>query len=230
MFPQPPATVLDFGAGEGHLVRALRDAGIDAHGVEPSPAARANAAREQGVELVASVGDLATRQFDAVTMLHSLEHVEDPLATLRELRELLRPGASLYIEVPHAGSADMLIGRSRRAILDLPVHLHHFTPRTLTHVVEQARCSIVATHRFNALPVEAAIRLRAGRRSSQTAAAARNPSQLSATAGARAAGDGERLMAMVRRVLPGWKFWVVARADGDSARPPRDRRAPHAPP
>ncbi|MBA3748221.1 MAG: hypothetical protein H0W96_12130, partial [Solirubrobacterales bacterium] len=38
VLPDASHGVLDFGAGEGHLVRALRGAGVHAHGVEPSPA------------------------------------------------------------------------------------------------------------------------------------------------------------------------------------------------
>jgi SAM-dependent methyltransferase len=205
----PAGPVLDFGAGEGQLVRALRDAGVDADGVEPSPAARANALRELDVELRADLAELPARRFGAATLLHSLEHVDDPAATLARLRGVLAPGAAIYVEVPHAGSADMWLPRSRQMILDLPVHLHHFTPRTLAPLVERAGFDVVTTQLFNARPVELALALRERLRASEPAPAERaEPADASATAGD---GGDRPALARLRRALPGWKFWLVAR-------------------
>src|SRR5215468_4873419 len=52
-----PRSVLDFGAGAGHFVFALREMGIIADGIEASPSGRAAARRLHGVELRAGMSD-----------------------------------------------------------------------------------------------------------------------------------------------------------------------------
>jgi len=213
--PEAPLAVLDFGASQGHLVRALRGLGLTALGVEPSPAARAIALDSHGVELHAELADLSSQRFDAVSMLHSLEHVEEPVATLTALREMLSSGGSIFIEVPHAGSADMWIPRSRRAILDVPAHLHHFTPATLRFVVERAGFAVLRTQVFNSLPVEAALarRRRSQRRSSMASGAATKAAP-GAARSPSGNGRGTRidlLHELLRARLPGPKFQLIAR-------------------
>ena len=56
----PGATLLDVGAGNGTAVRALRAAGVDAHGIEPASSAVA-AARAGGAETVVEGRSRTTR-------------------------------------------------------------------------------------------------------------------------------------------------------------------------
>ena len=212
--PGAPQAVLDFGASQGHLVRALRELRLTALGVEPSRTARA-IALDKGVVLHAELEDLPPQRFDAVTMLHSLEHVEEPVTTLTALRELLGSGGSIFIEVPHAGSADMWIPKSRRAILDVPVHLHHFTPNTLRFVVQRAGLAVVRTQLFNSLPVEAALTRR--RPVEQRSSMASGTASEAAPGETRSRSTNERgslvdlLLERLRGRLPGPKFQLVAR-------------------
>jgi hypothetical protein len=71
-------------------------------------------------------------------MVHALEHVHDPLATVRKLRGLLAPGGILQIEVPNIGGAEArMFGRLWRG-LDVPRHYIHFTPDTLSQLLRDA--------------------------------------------------------------------------------------------
>jgi 2-polyprenyl-3-methyl-5-hydroxy-6-metoxy-1,4-benzoquinol methylase len=80
-----PRSVLDFGAGEGHFVSALRELGSAAEGIETSPAGRAAARQLHGVELRAEISGAQGDQFQLITLVHSLEHVPDPVRTLTEV-------------------------------------------------------------------------------------------------------------------------------------------------
>jgi SAM-dependent methyltransferase len=139
--PRRPSTVLDFGAGEGHLVHALRARGLRAEGVEPFPAGREAARERYGLELLEALP--ADRRFDLVTLVHALEHVPEPVSTLTRLREVLEPQGLVFVEVPNAASVDMHRAVRRREILDLPVHLFHFSPETLVRVIERAGLQVI---------------------------------------------------------------------------------------
>jgi SAM-dependent methyltransferase len=156
-----PRSVLDFGAGEGHLVRALREMGIAAEGIDTSPSGRAAARRMYDLELHAEGSADLCGRFQLVTLIHSLEHVAEPVGTLTELRAAVEPGGMVFIEVPHAGSVDMWWPRRRREILDLPVHLYHFVPATLVRVVERAGLRVVELRLSNPDILEWALKKRA---------------------------------------------------------------------
>jgi SAM-dependent methyltransferase len=156
-----PRSVLDFGAGEGHLVNALREMGLAAEGIETSPSGRTAARRMYDLELRAEVPADLCGQFQLVTLIHSLEHVADPVRTLTELRAAVEPGGTVFIEVPHARSVDMWSPRRRREILDLPVHLYHFVPATLVRVVERAGFRVAELRLSNPDILEWALKKRA---------------------------------------------------------------------
>lgn len=156
-----PRSVLDFGAGEGHLVNALREMGLAAEGIETSPSGRTAARRMYDLELRAEVPADLCGQFQLITLIHSLEHVTDPVRALTELRAAVEPGGMVFIEVPHAGSVDMWWPGRRREILDLPVHLYHFVPATLARVVERAGLRVVELRLSNPDILEWALKKRA---------------------------------------------------------------------
>ena len=86
--------LLDVGCGAGDYLECATHLGWQAEGVEPSVAG-AEAARRRGYRVFC--GDLLEARFphasfDAVIMSDVLEHVLDPLATLREVVRVLRPG------------------------------------------------------------------------------------------------------------------------------------------
>jgi SAM-dependent methyltransferase len=208
--PRLPSSVLDFGAGEGHLVRALRARGLAAQGVEPFPAGRRAARERYGLDLLEELPE--SDRFDLVTLVHSLEHVPDPVAALTRLAQVLEPEGLVFVEVPNAASVDMLRPSRRREILDLPVHLFHFTPETLVRVIERAGLEVLDLRLSNPDALEWLLALRTPRPdppsaeapglSSGPAAPGRPPSLARAS--------WRRLLPWLRRRLPGGKMQAVA--------------------
>lgn len=138
----PNAVVLDFGCGEGSLFAALRKAGFTG--------------AFYGVELNASFGEYASRYGDAIVsntirsrepvdlavVNHVLEHLDDPIGTLREISRLIKPDGHLYIDVPDVEEYDK--------IHDLHIaHIYHFSERNLRSLVERAGFTVdrVEKHR-----------------------------------------------------------------------------------
>ena len=170
----PGTRVLDVGAGNGNVVAGLRDAGVDAWGVEPSGAG-AEIARSRGLATVVegtledalATGAIARSGWDIVRMYQVLEHVPDPVQTLDEIRGILADRGRLIIGVPNLNSlARRTMGASWDG-LELPRHLTHFTPRTLRMVLDRAgfrvrRLRTVAL--FGILPGSLDARTAGGRR------------------------------------------------------------------
>lgn len=124
-------TLLDYGCGEGSLFIALRQSGFLGRlaGVEPNVEFGRFAAEHGNADIHATLSQVG--MVDVVVVNHVLEHLLDPIGTLREMKEHLAEGGRLYIDVPdveeYTSTGDMHIA-----------HLLHFSTRTLQHVVEAA--------------------------------------------------------------------------------------------
>lgn len=133
------STVLDVGCGRGVMLRALIELGHEAHGVEIAEEAAAGADDRAEIRIAPELSQAGYPDdfFDAVILWHVLEHLPHPDQSLAEIRRILKPGGRLILAVPNFGSC-----QSRRAAqawfhLDLPRHLHHFTPETLERLLRK---------------------------------------------------------------------------------------------
>jgi 2-polyprenyl-3-methyl-5-hydroxy-6-metoxy-1,4-benzoquinol methylase len=134
--------VLDVGCGSGSYLLRMRDCGWDVSGVEPDPKARNASKRQLGEDahIVATLDDpsLKPGSFTAVTLSHVIEHVPDPVATLRACHRLLAPGGLLACVTPNTASLGARSFGPAWLHWDPPRHLHLFDPDTLTRVVGDA--------------------------------------------------------------------------------------------
>jgi len=119
------APVLDLGCGRGELLLMLRDAGVDAVGVEADPAL-AQGAKRRGLEVVEGDAVEVLRQqpqdhWGAITAIHMMEHLETSaiLELLGEARRTLRSGGLFVAECPNprtlrVGAAEYWIDPTHR--------------------------------------------------------------------------------------------------------------------
>lgn len=112
--PAPPARVLEVGAGDGELARAILDAGYDVLAIDPEP-------RGTDVRRVALLDlDEPDGSFDAALAVTSPHHVEPLEASLGRLAELLGPGGVLVVDEFDVGTFDERAAgwwlRQRRAL------------------------------------------------------------------------------------------------------------------
>lgn len=131
--------VLDVGCGRGVMLRAMLDLGHEAHGVEITAEAAAGADPRAQIRIAPDLADAEyeTNSFDAVIMWHVLEHLPNPSQTLEELRRIIRPGGRLILAVPNFASWQAQRMGADWFHLDLPRHLYHFTPQTLTRLLNR---------------------------------------------------------------------------------------------
>ncbi|MBC7835579.1 MAG: class I SAM-dependent methyltransferase [Phycisphaerales bacterium] len=122
--------LLDVGCGKGYFVKACRDAGIEAEGVDLSSSGVAFAREKLGVP--ARQGALADLkddlgEFDVVTFWATIEHLADPVGMLRDIAEVLKPGGRLLLDT---GVGDDWLDRllpGRVQWFDPPQHLFVFS-------------------------------------------------------------------------------------------------------
>jgi 2-polyprenyl-3-methyl-5-hydroxy-6-metoxy-1,4-benzoquinol methylase len=103
LYSRKPRTILDIGAGSGHFVKACRDLGIAAVGIEPSIMGRKFASLNLGVELVDANFTLDWGQFkgyDIVTFWGVLEHVTNPMTFLDVAKKVVSKKNLVVAEVP----------------------------------------------------------------------------------------------------------------------------------
>jgi 2-polyprenyl-3-methyl-5-hydroxy-6-metoxy-1,4-benzoquinol methylase len=140
-FPQR-GKLLEVGSFCGIFLDRIRADGWDAVGLEPFRAVADYSRHTYGLNIVDGVlprPELPDGSFDAVVMLHVIEHMPDPMANLVELRRLLRPGGMLVVETPRFDSLMFrLLGRRERSISACDGHIYLFTVQTLSRMLEEA--------------------------------------------------------------------------------------------
>jgi predicted SAM-dependent methyltransferase len=76
--------------------------------------------------------------FDLVLFHHTLEHMPFPLRDLREAHRILKKSGALVVMVPNAASLDARLFGPWWLAWDLPRHLYHFTPKTISALMAKA--------------------------------------------------------------------------------------------
>lgn len=132
--------VLDVGFGSGGFLENAKSVGWDVTGVDPDIETVRNA-RARGLNAVQ--GDLDTldgvdSKFDVITMCHVIEHVHDPVASLRACHRLLKPGGLLWIETPNIQSLGHARFKEDWRGLEPPRHLVLFNEASLRWALLQA--------------------------------------------------------------------------------------------
>ncbi len=147
--------ILDAGCGSGRNMIELARYGT-VTGVELSETSVALARERQCGEVVAgSVLEMPfpDHSFELAVSLDVIEHLEDDLTALREMRRTVAPGGALLVTVP--AYQWLWSGHD-----EINHHHRRYTRRSLQHVAEQAGWRQARTTYFNSLLLPVAILLR----------------------------------------------------------------------
>jgi 2-polyprenyl-3-methyl-5-hydroxy-6-metoxy-1,4-benzoquinol methylase len=140
-------SLLDYGCGVGFFASRAERRGWLVQGVELSDSARAKAQEKLKVgTVVSSREELPDTKYDAVTLFHVLEHLDDPVETLQWIRDRLNPGGAIIVALPNHASPDA--GHYGRfwAAWDVPIHYWHFTKESMTELAKRKGLFVESVH------------------------------------------------------------------------------------
>ena len=138
--------MLDVGCGAGAYLSVWQKLGWIAEGVELNEVVANETRKSLGIRMhvgSAETVHLPNEEYDLVTMSHVLEHTFSPTQALVNIRSSLVPKGRILVMVPNFNSIDRMIFNKNWAALDVPRHLYHFAPTTLTALLKKAGFSTI---------------------------------------------------------------------------------------
>ena len=123
--PEDNGTIFDIDGGNGFVSLGLANAGFDVALLEPGIVGACNAKKRGLKNVIFATTDAAKlkqHSLPAVGLFDVIEHIEDDLAFLQSIRNLMKKGGRLYATVPSYSflwsEEDVLAGHFRRYALE----------------------------------------------------------------------------------------------------------------
>jgi len=139
----PRGKILDVGAGYGFFLALMKARGWEVMGLEVSPIGARFGQERWGLTILPIPWEKSSfkeGEFDVVTAFYVIEHLPDPLAFLRGVYRILRPGGMILLRYPHTTPIKDILSllRIKNRLYHLPFHLCDFSPATMRRALEQA--------------------------------------------------------------------------------------------
>lgn len=143
---EPRGPLLDVGCGRGTLLYLARRQGWEVSGLEINADLARFVSEELAVPcILGTLGnkDLPRNHFGVITLIDVLEHLYDPVNTLRRCQELLRPGGVVIVKSPYwrmqylKEQIRYLLGLGPGDIANIG-HINQFSPLSLGLAMRRA--------------------------------------------------------------------------------------------
>jgi 2-polyprenyl-3-methyl-5-hydroxy-6-metoxy-1,4-benzoquinol methylase len=138
--------ILDIGAGTGAFAHAMQEKAWKVTGLEPDAVTREKAFEIHQLHLQSTevIFNLPENEFEVITMWHVLEHVHALKPYLNQCFKSLKDNGRLIIAVPNYTSFDARYYKKYWAAYDLPRHLYHFSPKSMSILLNEMEFEIVS--------------------------------------------------------------------------------------
>lgn len=138
--------LLDVGCATGFFLKIAGEHGFEPFGVEISNDFSKLARERYGLDVITGTlenTNFKSNFFDVVTLFSVLEHVPNPLGTLKIINRCIKKEGLLLIKVPNYNRVFFRLNWKKDRIWD-KVHLFYFTPKTITGLLKKAGFGILS--------------------------------------------------------------------------------------
>ena len=126
-------SIFEVGGGNGFFLEAAKDGGFaNVAGIEPSTEAIAAARSDIKPHMIASMMKadvIADNSFEVGTMFHTLDHLTDPVTTLKDCMNALQSGGVFIVAIHNERSWSARLLGERSPIIDVE-HTHLYTRKS----------------------------------------------------------------------------------------------------
>lgn len=144
--------ILDFGAGNGHLVKLMCERGLRVAAYEPSGGRTEDLMKFLGNSpgFLGVINEESTETFDTVVMAEVIEHILDEQLenTLARVAGLTRPGGVLIVTTPN--NEDLELGMVYCPVSNMLFHrwqhVRSFTETSLSELLSRSGFDEIVTH------------------------------------------------------------------------------------
>lgn len=138
--------VLDIGCDVGMLLDIAREHGFrELYGLEPNRAAAAVAERLPGATIITDFyerREFPDKYFDLITLVHVMDHLDNPKDVLAKIRRELTPGGVALAVVHNIESLAARVSGERFPPFNL-YHHYFFSPTTLRRLFESSHFEVL---------------------------------------------------------------------------------------
>lgn len=155
-------TVLDVGCGMGFFLKEMQSKGYEVRGLDISDYAAGIASDKLNTGIVSTNllnASFIPEQFSIVTFWDVLEHINNPVESLKEVSRIIKQDGVLIIETLNISSLTARILKEKWPLYFPPYHLYYYNKKSISGLLEKTGFTIV-----NSYPVQTYIKSFSGYR------------------------------------------------------------------
>lgn len=128
-----PGRLLEIGCASGAYLYRMAQRGWQVEGIEFAKTAGSRAAQLGFPVHIGSIESAPEpkQKYDLITAWMVIEHLHDPISTLKRLTCWINPGGWLAFSIPNIAAPWHKLAGNAAYDLFLPIHMHHFSPHTI---------------------------------------------------------------------------------------------------
>jgi 2-polyprenyl-3-methyl-5-hydroxy-6-metoxy-1,4-benzoquinol methylase len=132
-------TLLDIGCGNGFLLEQAKQRGWKVYGTEYSTQL-VQVCEAKGITMyhgALSTNTFADLEFDVITSIEVIEHINNPLEEMQHISRMLRTGGLFFCTTPNFNALSRYYLKDKYNIISYPEHLSYYTPKTLKYLMQK---------------------------------------------------------------------------------------------